>query len=44
MNQLKTAFWMVLLTVLLVLVGRLWLGNSGMVLFLGLGVVMNGGA
>jgi heat shock protein HtpX len=44
MNQLKTAFWMVLLTVLLVFVGRLWLGNNGMYLFLGLAVVMNGAA
>src|SRR6202171_6560911 len=44
MNQLKTAFWMVLLTVLLVLIGRVWLGNSGMVLFLGIAVVMNGAA
>jgi heat shock protein HtpX len=44
MNQLKTAFWMVLLTVLLVLIGRLWLGDSGMLLFLALAVVMNGAA
>src|ERR1700704_4318653 len=42
MNQLKTAFWMVLLTVLLVLIGRVWLGNTGMFLFLGVAVVMNG--
>ena len=35
---------MVLLTVLLVLIGRIWLGNSGMVMFLGLAVVMNGAA
>src|ERR1700716_3601359 len=42
MNQLKTAFWMVLLTVLLVLIGRFWLGNNGMYLFLGLAVVMKG--
>src|SRR3982074_1101706 len=42
MNQLKTAFWMVLLTVLLVLIGRVWLGNAGMFLFLGVAVVMNG--
>ena len=42
MNQLKTAFWMVLLTVLLVLIGRVWLGNSGMFLFLGVALVMNG--
>jgi heat shock protein HtpX len=44
MNQLKTAFWMVLLTVLLVLVGRVWLGPGGMLLFFGLAVVMNGAA
>src|SRR3979411_3006968 len=42
MNQLKTAFWMVLLTVLLVLIGRVWLGNPGMFLVLGVAVVMNG--
>jgi hypothetical protein len=29
MNQLKTAFWLVLLTVVLVLVGRLTLGVAG---------------
>ena len=44
MNQLKTAFWMALLTVLLVLIGRFWLGNNGMYLFLGLAIVMNGAA
>jgi heat shock protein HtpX len=44
MNQLKTALWMVLLTVLLVLIGRVWLGNSGMYLFLGIAIVMNGTA
>jgi heat shock protein HtpX len=42
MNQLKTAFWMVLLTVLLVLIGRLWLGPTGTIPFLGLAIVMNG--
>ena len=42
MNQLKTAFWMVLLTVLLVLVGRVWAGTGGMVIFLAFAVVMNG--
>jgi heat shock protein HtpX len=42
MNQLKTAFWMVLLTVLLVLIGKFWLGNSGMYLFFAIAVVMNG--
>jgi heat shock protein HtpX len=35
---------MALMTVLLVLVGRVWLGNTGMFLFLGLAVVMNGAA
>jgi heat shock protein HtpX len=44
MNQLKTAFWMVLLTVLLVLIGRVWLGPSGMLPFFGLAVIMNGAA
>src|ERR1700694_509641 len=44
MKLLKTAFWMALMTVLLVLVGRIWLGNAGMFLFLGLAVVMNGAA
>jgi heat shock protein HtpX len=42
MNQLKTAALVVALTVLLVLIGRLWLGDSGMFLFLGIGIVMNG--
>src|SRR2546429_1696898 len=42
MNQLKTAFWMVLLTVLLVLVGRVLAGTGGMVIFLAFAVVMNG--
>lgn len=44
MNQLKTAFWMVALTVLLVLVGRVLAGTAGMYLALGLAVVMNGAA
>lgn len=44
MNQLKTAFWMVAMTVLLVLVGRLVAGNGGMLIALGLAVVMNGTA
>jgi heat shock protein HtpX len=43
MNQLKTAFWMVLMTVLLVLVGRIW-GNAGMAVALGMAIVMNGAA
>ena len=42
MNQLKTAFLVVALTVLLVLIGRLWLGDAGMFVFLGIAVVMNG--
>jgi heat shock protein HtpX len=42
MNQLKTALLLVALTVLLVLIGRLWLGPSGTVLFFGIAVVMNG--
>jgi len=41
-NQLKTAFLIVALTVLLVLIGRLWLGDSGTVLFFGIALVMNG--
>jgi heat shock protein HtpX len=42
MNQLKTAFWMVLLTVLLVIVGRLLAGNAGMIAALVFAVVLNG--
>jgi heat shock protein HtpX len=42
MNQVKTAFLLVALTVLLVLVGQLWLGTTGMLLFLGIAIVMNG--
>ncbi len=44
MNQLKTAFWIVLMTVLLVLAGRLLGGTGGMVLALGFAVVMNAAA
>src|ERR1700716_3391043 len=44
MKLLRTAFWMALMTVLLVLGGRIWLGNIGMFLFLGIAVVMNGAA
>jgi heat shock protein HtpX len=44
MNQLKTAFLLVALTVLLVLVGRLLMGDQGTVLFFGIAVVMNGAA
>src|SRR5438034_7160254 len=42
MNQLKTAFLVVALTVLLVLVGDLWHGTGGMIVFLGIALVMNG--
>jgi len=44
MNQLKTAFWLVLLTVVLVLIGRLTFGVAGMYAFLGLALVMNASA
>jgi heat shock protein HtpX len=42
MNTIKTAFWMTLLTVILVLLGRVFFGIGGMVVFLLLAVVMNG--
>src|SRR3954470_10699035 len=42
MNQVKTAFLVVALTVLLVLVGQVWLGTPGMLMFLGIAIVMNG--
>jgi heat shock protein HtpX len=42
MNQLKTAFLLVALSVLLVLIGRLWFGDMGTIAFLGIAVVMNG--
>ena len=42
MNQLKTAFLLVGLTVLLVLVGRLLFGDAGTIAFLAIGIVMNG--
>lgn len=42
MNTIKTAFWMTLLTVILVLLGRLFFGTGGMVVFLLLAVVLNG--
>jgi heat shock protein HtpX len=44
MNQLKTAFWMVVMTVLLVLVGRLLFGTGGMVVALVVAAAMNGSA
>jgi heat shock protein HtpX len=44
MNQVKTAVLLVALTVLLVLIGRLWLGDSGTFIFLGIAIVMNASA
>ena len=44
MNQLKTAFLIVSLTVLLVLTGRLLFGDAGTITFFGLALVMNGAA
>ena len=44
MNQLKTAFLLVALTVLLVLIGRVAFGDGGTILFLGIAIVMNGAA
>src|SRR4029077_2631964 len=42
MNNVKTAFWMVLLTVLLVVVGRVVAGDVGMLVTFGLAIVLNG--
>ena len=42
MNNVKTAFWMVLLTILLVVVGRVVAGDAGMLVTFGLAVVLNG--
>jgi len=42
MNQLKTAFLLVALTVLLVLVGRILFGDVGTIAFLIIAIVMNG--
>jgi heat shock protein HtpX len=42
MNQVKTAFLLVALTVLLVLIGRLWFGDAGTIAFLGIAIVLNG--
>jgi heat shock protein HtpX len=44
MNQVKTAVLLVALTVLLVLIGRLWLGDSGTFIFLGIAIVLNASA
>jgi heat shock protein HtpX len=44
LNQLKTAFWLVAMTVLLVVAGRLLAGDVGMYGALALAVVMNGSA
>jgi heat shock protein HtpX len=41
-NQLKTAFLLVGLTVLLVVVGRVLFGDAGTLTFLAIGIVMNG--
>jgi heat shock protein HtpX len=43
-NLIKTVFWMTVLTVLLVLIGQLWLGTTGTILFFGLALLLNGGA
>jgi heat shock protein HtpX len=42
MNQLKTALLLAALSVLLVLIGRLWFGDTGTIAFLGIAIVMNG--
>jgi heat shock protein HtpX len=42
MNNVKTAFWMVVLTVLLVVVGRVVAGDVGMLVTFGLAIVLNG--
>jgi heat shock protein HtpX len=42
MNQLKTAVLLIALTVLLVLVGRVLFGDTGTIVFLGIGIVTNG--
>jgi len=42
MNQLKTAFLLVTLTVLLVLIGRVLFGDIGTITFLAVAIVMNG--
>jgi heat shock protein HtpX len=44
MNQVKTAFWLVAMTVLLVVAGRLLAGDVGMYGALALAVIMNGSA
>jgi hypothetical protein len=44
MQQVKTAFLLVLMTVLLVLVGGLLFGTTGTYAFLALAIVMNGSA
>ena len=44
MNNVKTAFWMVVLTVLLVLIGRFVAGDAGMLITFALAVVLNGAA
>jgi heat shock protein HtpX len=41
LNNVKTAFWMVLLTVILVFVGRIVAGDIGMLATFGLAVILN---
>ncbi len=42
MNTVKTAFWLTVLTLLLVLIGRFVGGTGGMVVFLFIAIAMNG--
>jgi len=42
LNNVKTAFWMVVLTVILVIAGRVVAGDAGMLVTFGLAVVVNG--
>ena len=42
MNNVKTAFWMVVLTVILVVVGRVVAGDVGMLVTFGLAIFLNG--
>lgn len=44
MNWVKTFFWMTVLTVVLVLGGKLLFGQTGLIIGLGLALVMNGAA
>jgi heat shock protein HtpX len=42
LNNIKTAFWMALLTIILVVAGRVVAGDAGMLITFGLAVVLNG--